>query len=434
MSNKSSLKYRLIKGIGANAYGQAITVLIQLASLPLFLSRWDLSTYGIWLTISAIPSYLSMADVGMVTVSGNRMTMMMGANDAAGANRVFQSTQLFVLSSCLLVAFVTLPMVLFDPFVMLSSQDGRVALVALIIGVLLSMAGGLSSAVFKATHRYALGTALDTTSRLLEWLGGIAGLLLYGSFSSVALGMLLVRVIALLGISNLSTKGQQHLSWGLSAATNNELHLMIKPSLGFMLFPIGNAFSFQGFTLLTAHLLGPAAVAIFNTYRTVARIAVQVTSIISHALWPEFSRLYGAGSFERLKAIFLRTAIFGSIGAITLSIMSYALSPFLLQIWTHGKIEFIPYVMALLLLYAAVGGSWHIPRVLLMSTNSHSRLGFFYLLISAFSLCLAWVFGLWMDLSGLALAMVIGELLMMVICAWMAIRHLNLMNNNFGKV
>lgn len=431
----SPLLQRVIAGMGANAYGQAVTILIQLASLPIFLSRWDLTTYGIWLTLSAIPSYLSIADVGMVTVASNRMSMLIGGNNPERANRVFQSAQIFVLSSCLLVAIITLPLIAFAPLKTLSDSGARIALSALVICVLLSMVGGLSGAVFKATQRYAIGTGLDVTARLLEWIAAMAGLLFYGTFEAVALGMLLVRVGALFTIAYLSTRAQSEFSWGGQAATTHEIREMIKPSLGFMVFPVGNALSIQGFTLLTAHLLGPATVAIFNTYRTLARLAIQVTSILSHALWPEFSRLFGAKNYDKLKTIFYRATLLGICGAVILSVSIYAAGPILLQLWTHGKIEFLPYAMGMLLLYAAVGGSWHVPRVLLMSTNNHTRLGFIYLIVSALSLIVAWPLGEWKNLSGLIVAMIISELLMMAICFWMAARLLRhgLQDQNVNK-
>jgi len=422
----SPLFKRVVAGMGANAYGQAVTILIQLASLPIFLSRWDLKTYGVWLTLSAIPAYLSIADVGMVTIASNRMSMMIGAKDTKGANRIFQSAQLFVLSSCLLVAFVTLPLIALAPLEALSNPDARLALSALVICVLLSMMSGLSGAVFKATQRYATGTGLEVTARLLEWLGAMLGLVLYGSFTGVALGMLLVRITALLTIGYLSTRRQSEFSWGGHAAASQEIRDMIKPSLGFMVFPIGNALSIQGFTLLTAHLLGPAAVAIFNTYRTLARLAIQVTSILSHALWPEFSRLFGARKYDSLKSIFYRAALLGFFGSALLSFLIYLAGPMILELWTHGKIEFLPYAMGLLLLYAAVGGFWHVPRVLLMSTNNHTRLGVIYLIVSAFSLIAAWPLGEWKSIAGLVVSMIISELLMTATCFWMAaqlLRH-----------
>lgn len=416
----SPLLKRVVAGMGANTYGQIVTIIIQLASLPIFLSRWDLSTYGIWLTLSAIPAYLSIADVGMVSVAGNRMTMLMGKHDIYGANRVFQSAQLFVLTSCFIVAAIILPLVIFSPIDVLSISDTRLALAILVLYVLLSMAGGLSGAVFKATQRYAVGTFFEMTARLLEWMGAMAGLLLHGSFVSVAMGMLMVRVVALLTIAYLSTRQQSNLSWGVQAATREEVNQMIKPSLGFMVFSISNALSIQGFTILTAHLLGPTAVAIFNTYRTLARLTVQATSILSFALWPEFSRLFGAQDSSRLRLMFIKTALLGSLGAITLSLLIYAAGPLLLQLWTHGKVEFIPYAMALMLLYAAIGGSWHIPRVFLMSTNNHTQLGLIYLVVSVISLTIAWPWGQLMHLPGLIMSMITSELLMMTICFWMA--------------
>jgi len=75
------MRRRLIAGMGASTFGLGINIAIQLLSLPLFLQHWDTSTYGAWLVLSAIPAYLSMADVGMVTAAGNKMTMAMGGGD-----------------------------------------------------------------------------------------------------------------------------------------------------------------------------------------------------------------------------------------------------------------------------------------------------------------------------------------------------------------
>jgi O-antigen/teichoic acid export membrane protein len=411
---------RVIAGVGANTYEQLANIFIQLVSLPIFLSHWDVKTYGTWLVITAIPSYLSMADVGMVTVAGNRMTMLAGAGDMAGANRVFQSAQMFILLACLTIAALVIPAALCLPVAMLASLDMRLALAALLAGVLLSLGAGLSGAAFRSTNRYALGISVTVTARLLEWLGGIAGLLLGGTFAAVAGGMLLVRVITLLWQSRLCTRNGCGLTWGLHHAHWAEVRAMLKPSLAFMTFPIANAITFQGFTLLTAHLLGPAAVAVFNTYRTVARVAVQVTSTLSHALWPEFARMFGSGEHRDLRHLLLRSSLLGALGAIALSLMLYFCAPLLLHIWTKGQIAFYPGPMSAFLLYAAIAGIWHIPRVILMATNQHGRLGIAALVISVLALLCAQVLGSSQQIMGLVMAMIVGELLSMAVCFWLA--------------
>ncbi len=413
---------RVIAGMGANAYGQVVTIITQLASLPLFLNRWSVATYGVWLMLSAIPSYISMADAGMVTAAGNRMTMLMETQNNTDANRVFQSAQLFVISSCLVVAIFALPLIAFLPIESLSSLDTRLALLLLVAGVLVTLASSLAGAAFRATHRYAVGTSLDVTARLLEWLGGLAGLFLSGSFFAVALGMIIMRIASALVTAYISTNGSSNLTWGFRESSGEEVRSLIKPSLGFMAFPIGNALTFQGFTLATAYLLGPAAVAVFNIYRTIARIAVQAISILSHALWPEFSRLYGAQDTKKLRFIFYRSAFLGTLASILLSITIYIIGPALLKYWTHSKIDFLPLLMALILIYSLLSGSLHTPRTLLMATSNHSKLGVIYLIISTISLLAALPLGSFMELPGMALAMVFGEFLMISVCLFMALQ------------
>lgn len=414
------MRRRIIAGIGANSFGMATSIGIQLVSLPLFLLYWDTTTYGIWLMLSAIPSYLSMADVGMVTAAGNKMTMAMGKGDVPEANRIFQSAQMFMGIVCGSLALLMVPLVLWAPLPGLGSMDQRVALAAMCFGVLAALFGGLSEAVFKSTERYATGAMLGNYVRLGEWIGLMLGLAVVGSFAALALSGLAVRLIGTVTAMVLASKGSHGLQWGMHAADRAEIRAMVKPAVSFMAFPLANALSFQGVTLIVGALFGPIAVALFNTYRTIARVAVQVTAIFSHALWPEFSRLFGQGDTAAIERLYRRTALLGAAQSIFLSFVLYFLSPWLLKLWTHGAIEFVPQVMLLMLLYAAVGGVWHIPRVLLMATNQHANLAYWSLATGLLVVGLAWLMGSAFQLNGVSAAMLVSELFIAIVCSWLA--------------
>lgn len=413
---------RVVAALGANAFGQGINIVIQLASLPLFLHQWDMGTYGTWLMLSAMPAYLSMADVGMVSTAGNRMTMAMGQGQVAQANAVFQSALVFMLVACGGFALLTLPAVLLAPIPGLHTLDERLALAALVCGVLLALFGGLAEAIFKATGRYAMGTTLGTLIRLIEWAGWIAGLLVWGSFTAVALGGLCARLIGVVLMALLSRQGSCGLQWGVQHAHWDEIRSMAKPALSFMLFPLANAISFQGTTLLVGHQFGPALVAVFNSYRTIARVAVQVTATFGHALWAEFSHLFGQGGARAVAPLYRRSAWLGLWISVGLSGVLYLTGPLLLRLWTNGAIAFDPALMSLLLAYAAVCGSWHVPRVLLMATNQHIGLAQWSLLAACLAFALSYLLGTVVGISGIGLGMLIAESAIALLCAVLAHR------------
>lgn len=422
----SPLLQRIIAALGANAFGQATNIVIQLASLPLFLHRWDVATYGTWLMLSAIPAYLSMADVGMVSTAGNRMTMAMGRGDTRQANAIFQSAMVFMLLACGGIATVALPWVLWAPIPGVLRWDERLALAALVLTVLLALFGGLAEAIFKSTGRYAQGTMLANVLRLAEWVGGMVGLFIGGTFAAVAIAGLLVRATGVLWMIWQSGKGPHPFSWGLRDAHIAEVRAMVTPAVSFMAFPLANALSFQGITLVVGHLFGPAMVAVFNTYRTLARVAVQVTGIFGHALWAELSQLYGRGGAPAVAGLYQRAAWIGAGLSVALSLVLYLVAPWLLQVWTHGRIGVQPTLMAILLVYAAAGGVWHVPRVLLMATNQHVGLAQWTLLAAALSLLLSWGLGSRIGLEGAGLAMLVSELGIAGVCVLLAQRMTSL--------
>jgi O-antigen/teichoic acid export membrane protein len=412
----STVARRILAGLGANAFGQAVHVTIQLLSIPLFLRRWDVATYGVWLMLSATPAYLGMADVGMVTVAGNRMTMAMGRGEAAAANVIFQSALALIGGVCIGLALLVVPICWWAPLPGVTSIDQRVALAALAVGVLIGLFGGLSEAIFRATGRYPIAAFLGGVVRIGEWCGWLIGLWLVGSFAAVALGGLAIRLIGTLVCIAWAGGRSRGIVWGIRDARLPEVRAMVKPSISFMAFPLANALSLQGVTLLVGALFGPALVAVFNAYRTLARVAVQLTSMFSLALWPEFSRLFGSGAAAAIRPLYRRAELLGGVGAIGLSLTLYWLGPWLLRIWTHGVIGFEPGLMGLLLAYAAAGGLWHVPRTLLMATNQHIDLAGWALAGGVAVIAAARLMAHALGLQGVGLAMLVTEMALAVVC------------------
>jgi O-antigen/teichoic acid export membrane protein len=411
---------RIILGFGANAFGQAVNIVIQLASLPLFLLYWDASTYGSWLLLSAVPAYLNWAECGVVGVASNKMTMAMGRSDPVEANNLYQSAQLFMTIVCGSLALIVVPGTLFLPMPDFMTEDKRIALAALFLGVLCGQYGGLSIAVFRATGRYATGELLGNLVRLSEWSGYALGLILFRSFAGVALLGLFFRASGTAVGIYLGQRGGHGLRLGFRHASKAELLYMVRPAVSFMAFPIANALSFQGVTLIVGVLAGTAAVTLFTAYRTLARVTVQVTGLFSHALWPEFSRLFGQQGMTAVHPLFRRAALIGAAQSIALSLVLFFISPFLLRIWTHGRIGFEPGLMALILTYAAVSGIWHVPRTLLMATNQHIGLAGWLLATGILSVALAWLLGTFWQINGVGAAMLISESFIAAICIYLA--------------
>lgn len=404
-------------GIGmlSNLYGQFVTVFIQILSLPIFLSKWTLYQYGLWVAITAIPSYLSISDVGIIISSANKMAALITEGKINEANRVFQTAQLFLVILIMSIGFIAYFIIFFIPLDLISNDDVRGALILLIATVLLSFIAGLADSVFRATQKYALGVVLSVTTRLVEWIGGVVGLILFETFTATASGVLISKFFMVLLVSYISTKNDKFLTWGFKSASINELKVLLVPSFGMMIFLFCNLLSVQGFTLLTMYTLGPISLAIFNTYRTVGRIILQATSIPSYALWPEFTILFASKQFIKLKKLYSFSMYSTGILSVIISFVIYLDMPEILNYWSKDKISFDWALTILIVIYAFFGSIWHIPRSYLQSISNHNSLSLYYLFIVFLSLCIGFILSKSIGLLGILVALIFMELLMSII-------------------
>jgi len=409
----ASPKARIASGLAANFYSQVVTVLVQLLSLPILLSKWNIEQYGQWLMISAIPGYLVISDVGIMTAAANLMSMHQARHETAEVNRVFNSSlgaMLLLLPALALVGAVLLASSSFG-----LSHDQRVALYFLLITTLLGVACSLFDAVYRPFGRYPRAAFLLTTARVFDWLGMFAGLFIGGTLTSAALGIFVGRATGFVGIFVLARRDVPQIRWNWREFDVKLVRLLLRSGIGFLSFPFGYLLTLQGMVLLVGAQMGASMVALFSATRTLTRVLAQISDTTSRSMSPEISALYGAGrepEATRLSnRILWRVILLTICGALLLTL----LGPSILQHWSHGKIHFDGTVFAFLIAGSIAAAYWQIQAVRLTATNRHSLLATIFTLSSAFALLLTYLteprFGLGAAAAGTCLvdvAMVIG--------------------------
>lgn len=407
---------RIAAGVGANAFGQMVNLVIQIASVPLFLHYWDVSTYGQWVLLSAAPAYFSMADVGVVSVAMNQMTMLISQGETKDAQKIFRSAGMFLFLMIGFALLISCVVTFLLPGDWLQEDAWRSALLILIACSLLGMGCSLFDAVFRASGRYAEGVYAINTVRLVEWGGMVLGVAWLGTIPAAASGMLIGRAVGSIGAWIYARFRCPIFDWKFQLGSFSEIRRMLGPAFGFMAFPIGNSISIQGMTMLVGALLGAGGLASFNAYRTISRSTIQLVSLLSHALWPEFSRLYGAGNIAGLREAFRRGSMASAALAISAGTTMYFLTPYVLSVWTHGKIAYVSTWGVAFAIATILGGLWHVPRIFLLAINKHISISVHYVCASVMMLVFSWGLGDLIGMLGALVAMIAFEAYMWGAC------------------
>lgn len=381
----SQLKQRLLKGLGANAYGQLVTIGIQLLSVPLFLYYWGAEQYGEWLILAAIPAYLSLSDIGFATVAANDMTMRIAREDNEGAIEIYQSGLAFICCVCCVIFVILLSFLFLTDitngfnYKNFSNSDVRYIIVFLSAQALISLVGGMHNAGFRASGLYATGTFFTNSIRLSEWV--IAALLVMQQSSGVviALWIAIVRVIGTILMQFCLLKMSPWINLGFKKAKFITIKGLIKPSFGFMAFPLGYAFSIQGTTLALGHTFGASTVAIFTSYRTLTRLTVQAVNILSQAMAPEISASFGEGNLDNAKKMHIRGFQINLIIGLFCTIFMLIFGMYIIQAWTHNRLPESPWVFNFLLFAALATAIWQSSWSVLLSTNNHLKMAAVFL-------------------------------------------------------
>ncbi|MGY2933670.1 hypothetical protein ACVWZ6_003272 [Bradyrhizobium sp. GM6.1] len=180
----SSLRSRLALTFSAQIYNQFVTVGVQLALVPVLLHLWGTERYGVWILLSAVPTYLTFADLGFTMAAKNVMTIKVAEGNRTGALITYQSVFMmlnFVIAAVLLLLLVTSPFLRISSiFTLVSTSDApaRSVLILLAVNVLLTQYQLLFASGLRCAGRPAEEVIWGASARLMEGVvTGIAAVL-----------------------------------------------------------------------------------------------------------------------------------------------------------------------------------------------------------------------------------------------------------------
>lgn len=415
-----NIKKKIIKNLGANAYGQLITILIQLVSVPFFLKYWGVELYGEWLLIVAIPTYLAFTDVGLATVTGNDLSIKMAVDDKQGVIAVYQSAWLFICCISFLLMFIIGVIIYAIDFKgllnlrFLETRETRVVLGFYALYVLVGLHVGILNAAFKCIGLYAFSAYVSNTVRLLEWGCQLALLILGYGVIYLAIVPVLTRLLGLFVLYFDLVRRASFFRFNFHRASFLEIRRLIKPAVAFMAFPVGSAIMIQGMTILVGINLGGGAVAIFSIYRTLTRLIVQLITMINQSAWPEISVAYGKKDFILIRDLHRKISFISFWSAFAISVFTAIFGEVFLQAWTGHKYLESTNFLYVMLAAAFLNISWQASWVVLMAINQHTRMAAFFLVAAMLSIGMAFVLSNVFGLVGIGFALVLVEIPTMV--------------------
>jgi O-antigen/teichoic acid export membrane protein len=362
------------------AFGRTLTIFSNFLLVPLFLLRWDKTTYGEWLILSSMVAYLSTTDLGVNTAAVNEMAAAYARNDLKRYRAVQSSASLFYILLTAVGLALTAVICLALPFPAwmglksISSSIARAVTWILAARLLLQMLAYQVCGIFRSVGQLARTEWIWNVQFLLGLSVTGVVLLAHGGPSALAAwsGAPLVIVTGVVWCA--LYRSRPELLPRLSEARLVTMSQLVKPSLGFGAIMIAAALAFNGPILIASRAVGGAAIALAVSTRTLTNAVRQLVQILNSAIWPELTRLHALGARGEMRSAY-RCLSAASITLCTaLAGTLWFEGPGIVRKWTGGILEPDVILLRLFLVAMVLQAPWIASSLMNMATNQNKTI------------------------------------------------------------
>ncbi len=231
-------------------------------------------------------------------------------------------------------------------------------------------------------------------------------------YDYLALSLFLSMAFYLIINTWLSSRSLPGLMFSIKDIQISRFKQLFKKGMAFQAFPLGNALLFQGNLLVVQFMLGPAAVALFATVRTLVRSVNQLMEMVNAIIWPELSVLIGTNNLPKAARLHRMSVGFTFIGSMLSVLVLSLFGHSIYTLWVGKSIALPQHLLVFFLLPIIFNAVWYTSSVVHTSSNQHEGLAVRYIIGCALTVAGCAILSKYYGVEGAALSTLIGDLIM----------------------
>jgi O-antigen/teichoic acid export membrane protein len=203
------------------------------------------------------------------------------------------------------------------------------------------------------------------------------------------------------------------MTFSFSAILTTQFRGLFRKGISFQALSLGNAILAQGNLIIVQVVLGPAAVVLFATARTLVGSVTQALVMMNQITWSEFSFLLGKGDLVGAARLHHIGSLINYIIALCGTVILATVGQSLYSLWTGGAIEMPQHLILLFLLPILFSALYSCSGIVHAACNQLEGLATRYLLGTVFSLFACLILSFSFGIEGAVLSIVVVNLVSM---------------------
>lgn len=343
---RSRRKRLIVLAAVYNVLAKGISILANLAQVPIALHYLKAEAFGLWMTLVGGVQLMSFADLGMGFGLQNKISEAHGKDDFQSIRDFYKTGWLILSAVGLGIAIVGLPLCWLVPWQGLFKINDPL-LKTEVPGAMAVILGFFCIGLpLNAVVRLAVGMQLGWVSGIWSAVSSVVCLALIilgeycgaGFIALVAMAMsapvisnlgMIVHTFRILGKDFSETKG--HYRAGLPGALLRQGLLFSLPQTGWM--AINSAPP-----LLIASILGPAVVTPFSICQRLCNALVAVQQLPLTGLWPAYAEAKSRVDYDWVLKTFFKSLWYATITAVVIALGIVFEGGLAVKLWTNGTV------------------------------------------------------------------------------------------------
>ncbi|MEK5752491.1 hypothetical protein V3519_10775 [Acinetobacter variabilis] len=416
-----SVSRRILKNGTASILDKLGKICEQLLLVPFFIIHWGVAYYGDWLTLTILPTFFALANLGFGTAAGNTFVLKYASGDKQGAANTVKTglkvmhLGIFVLMLISLIILEILNYTGVFSNLNINYFDAKWSVFFMFAAAVSTFYLAIFECFYRVVGQAHIGIFLQAIASFLKV--GIGIVILYAGAKALDYAVLIFIVTLVINTIYilLAIKFLKFKEYKESIFNKEEAVFLFKKGFGYFLSPLWQAIYYQGTTFVIRIVLGPAGVVLFNTIRTLINSSSQVFNIVVSAIYPEFQLAVGENDKEKAKKLY--ALIFALNLAISICFVLFfsLFGDWLYNWWTHNQLVVPMVVWVIMIIRIVFYAMWFSYSFIFQVYNDPYPLTTTGVVVSIVSVAVTWLCSSIWGVVGAAIGILIFDVLMFLV-------------------